>query len=108
MSSELPPFSGNGASRPGILVIEGPLTVCDVPRLCERVRTLLCDADATVVVCDVHALAADALTIETLARMQLTARRLGRTIRIQRASDELDRLLAFVGLDEVLVGDAAS
>ena len=53
-------------------------------------------------------LAADAVTIEALARLQLTARRLGRRITLRRVSPDLDRLVSFVGLADVLpaCGDA--
>ncbi len=89
----------------GILVIEGPVSVADVPRLCERLRALLAHSDVKVVVCDVGTLAADAVTIEALARLQLTARRHGRRIKLKRTSCDLDRLLEFAGLDEVLPSD---
>ena len=65
-------------------------------------RDVLERSDAGVVVCDVRALRADATTIEALARLQLTARRLGRRIRLLRASPDLDRLVSFVGLADVL------
>jgi ABC-type transporter Mla MlaB component len=86
----------------GILEIDGPVAVADVARLCDRLRALVAHSDAEVVVCDVSTLAADAVTIEALARLQLTARRLGRRIRLQRTSYDLDRLLEFAGLDDVL------
>ncbi len=86
----------------GILVIDGPIAAADVPRLCDRLRAVLAASDAAVVVCDVGTLAADATTIEALARLQLTARRLGRRIKLQRTSGDLDRLLEFAGLDEIL------
>jgi ABC-type transporter Mla MlaB component len=85
-----------------VLLIDGPVAAADVPRLCERLRALLRASDLDIVVCDAGTLAADAATIEALARLQLTARRLGRRIRLQRVPCELGRLLAFVGLDEVL------
>jgi ABC-type transporter Mla MlaB component len=86
----------------GILVIDGPVAAADVPLLCERLRAVLRRGDTEVVVCDVGTLAADASTIEALARLQLTARELGRRIRLQRTSHDLDRLLEFAGLDDVL------
>src|ERR1044072_5531414 len=89
-------------SHTGILVIDGPVDASDVPRLCSRLCAVLRDCDAEVVVCDVRTLAADAITLEALARLQLTARILGRGIRLQRASPDLGRLVAFVGLDDVL------
>ena len=48
------------------------------------------------------ALDSDALTIDALARLQLSSRRVGLEVRLRHASNELQELLAFVGLDEVL------
>ncbi len=87
---------------PGVLVIDGPVAVADVPVLCARLRALLLSAGEADVVVDVRTLAADAVTIEALARLQLTARRLGRRITLRRVSTDLDRLVSFAGLAEVL------
>ena len=87
--------------RSPVLVITGSGTR-DVPRLCERLRVLLTSSDAEVVICDVGALRADAVTVEALARLQLTAYRFGRQIRLDRVSRELDQLLSLVGLADVL------
>ncbi len=87
-----------------VLVIAAPIGAEDVPRLCERLRVLLVQSDARVVFCDVRALAADARTVDALARLQLTARRLGCRIRLQRASPELRDLLRLVGLAECTTG----
>jgi hypothetical protein len=51
---------------------------------------------------DAGALAADTHAVEALARLQLDARRRGRTARVQGASSELQELLAFCGLSFVL------
>ena len=85
------------------------MAVADVPLLCARLRALLSAGTADIVV-DVRTLAADAVTIEALARLQLTARRLGRRISLRRPSPDLDRLVSFVGLADVLptCGDATS
>ena len=56
-------------------------------------RTILCDASA---------LDPGAATIDALARLQLGSRRAGLELRLRHASGELQKLLAFVGLDEVL------
>lgn len=85
-----------------MLVIDAPVAAGDVPRLCARLGDMLRCSDADVVVCDVRTVAADAATIEALARLQLTARRLGRRIRFLQASPDLDRLVSFVGLADVL------
>jgi anti-anti-sigma regulatory factor len=54
------------------------------------------------IVVDVGACAADAVTLDVLARLQLAARRLGRHVRLRGASDDLRRLIAFAGLDDAL------
>jgi anti-anti-sigma regulatory factor len=55
------------------------------------------------IVCDLSALrGADAETIDLLARLQLAARRHGRTLRFLHASPALQDLIAFVGLEAVL------
>jgi ABC-type transporter Mla MlaB component len=85
-----------------VLVIAGPVRCADVPALCARVAAWLEDGGARIVVCDVAALGRpDAGTVGALARLQLTARRLGGRIRLRHASPELRELLSFLGLDEV-------
>jgi hypothetical protein len=59
-------------------------------------------ARPSTIVCDVGAFPADAYTIDTLARLQLRLRRLGRQLRLRHASGELEALIAFVGLRDVL------
>ena len=86
----------------GLLVIGGPLACGDVAALCDRLRAVLSASDASVVVCDVGALPANARTIEALARLQLTARRLQCRIRLRRVSAELEQLLRFAGLADVV------
>jgi hypothetical protein len=54
------------------------------------------------IVCDVGALAPDAVTIETLARLQLEARRGGVEMRLRNVSLELGSLLELAGLRDVL------
>jgi anti-anti-sigma regulatory factor len=54
------------------------------------------------IVCDASDLDADAAAVDALARLRLTARRLGCRFRLRNATDELRELLAFVGLAEVL------
>jgi ABC-type transporter Mla MlaB component len=92
-----------------VLLLEGPIARADVTSLCERVRVLLQGCDADLVVCDVGALVEpDAVTVDVLARLQLTARRLGRQVRLRDACGELRDLLALVGLgDVVLCGGSA-
>ena len=48
------------------------------------------------------ALDPDAVTIDALARLQLSSRRIGWELRLRHASRELRELLTFVGFDGVL------
>ncbi len=52
--------------------------------------------------CDVDGVAADAVTVDALARLQLAARRHGCRVELRHASDELRNLVAFMGLQDVL------
>ncbi len=59
--------------------------------------------DADVIVCDVGALVnPDASTVDALARLALTARRLGCQVWLRNASSELRELLSLVGLGDVV------
>jgi len=60
----------------------------------------------STIVCDVGALAPDAAAVDALARLQLTARRLGYEIRLRDPSVDLQDLLDFVGLRDVLCVEA--
>jgi ABC-type transporter Mla MlaB component len=88
--------------------MSGPVARDAIPAMCERARRLLQGCDAGPVACDVGALAEpDAVTIDALARLQLTARRLGRRVELRSACEELEDLLTLTGLLGVLtVGGA--
>ena len=60
------------------------------------------DPDPDIIVCDVSAWEADLVTIEILARLRLTAQRFGCGLRLRGASCELQRMVAFCGLCDVL------
>jgi hypothetical protein len=51
---------------------------------------------------DVADLPANVVTVDTLARLQLAARRDGYTLRLRNASAELVELIALLGLRDVL------
>jgi ABC-type transporter Mla MlaB component len=92
-----------------VVVMEGPIERADVAELCERVRLLLASSNAKLVICDVRALTKpDAATVDALARLQLTARRLGSQVRLRHACGALQDLLALVGLSEVVPLSPAS
>ena len=85
-----------------VLVVAGPLTPSSIPGLCASLHQLEGRPGDTVV-CDLSTLGgSDAGTVDALARLQLTARRLGRQIRLRHASSELQELLVLMGLREVL------
>ena len=109
MAPDESPAAPNKAERPALrptaagLTIRGRIDRTDVAGLCDRARPFLEAADAEVIVCDVGALVEpDASAIDALARMQLAARRLGRRICLSHASNELQYLIALMGLREVV------
>ena len=87
---------------PPVWVIAGPLAGGDTAPLCEHLREVLATTRAAIVICDVGGLEADIATVNALARLQLTARRLGRRIELRGGTPELAQLLGFVGLADVL------
>jgi len=85
------------------LVLRGPIARGDIPALCERVREVLERGGAGPVIFDISDLVRpDAVTVDALARLQLTALRLGRRITLRNACGEVQDLLALVGLVELL------
>lgn len=84
-----------------VLVISGPVASDQVVPLCGRVTSLLERSDADLVVCDVGALDdPDAATVDLVARLQLSARRLDRKVRLLDACGELQDLIELTGLSE--------
>ena len=81
----------------------------DIPGLCERARACLGATNGSRLACDVGGISKpDAVTIDALARIQLTARRLGRQATLRRASVELRDLIRFMGLRDVLILSGSS
>ena len=93
---------GGRAPQTVEFAVRGPIAREDLPGLCKRVCALLSESGADVALCDVAAVEPDAVTIDALARLQLAARRYGCQVRLRRASDELRKLVAFMGLADVL------
>lgn len=74
-----------------------------IPALCERLAEQVRNRRATRVVCDVGAITEpDAVVLAALARLRLTARRLGCRLELDRVQPRLRELIAFAGLDQVL------
>lgn len=98
------PFPADLASAQIQLGMTGRIDRADIPGLCAHARFLLADDAADQLVCDVAAiLVPDAVTVDALARLQLTALRLGRQVRVEHASAELRGLLAFMGLSDAVL-----
>ena len=82
--------------------ISGPITRADLPGLCDRVCGLLGESGADLVLCDVHGVEPNAVTVDALARLQLAARRHGCRVRLCSTSKALRDLVSFMGLTDVL------
>jgi hypothetical protein len=81
------------------LTLPAALRPGDVRELCERARDLAEEGDAGILECDVADVGVpDLITVEALARVELTAGRQGSGIRLRGASVELLELLALCGL----------
>ena len=85
-------------------MVRGPVKPEDVVRLCDVGRALIeagqVDGD---LVCDVRALTdPDAVALDAVARLRLTARRSGRRLVLLHAATELVELLDLVGMTELL------
>jgi ABC-type transporter Mla MlaB component len=86
-----------------ILDLQGPVARAAVPDLCERLRLLLATGDVDLVTVEVGALTEpDAAAVDALARLQLTARRSGSSIRLRHTRAKLRDLLVLTGLSEEL------
>ena len=103
-SDESPPITASDPTDPGFEVgLPGHIDRAEIPWLCVRLQVLAASVAADRLVCDVGAIGEpDAVTVDALARLQLTARRSGREIGIRHASRELEELLDFTGLAEVI------
>jgi ABC-type transporter Mla MlaB component len=100
-----PPTTPSARQPPSsiVLVISAQVANDEVVALCERVRGLLERSESDLVICDVGALDdPDAATIDLVARLQLTDRRLGRQVRLLDACGELQDLIELTGLSEFL------
>ena len=94
----------------GLLPVVWPLgpvlTRADIPALCDQLSVVVRYGGVRLVLCDVSGVILhDAVLVETLLRLQLTARRFGGRIRVHRPSPQLLDLLAATGLKTVLTGE---
>ena len=86
-----------------VVVLTGAIDASEVARVCASVRSALVAGDVDLIVCDVGEVTdPDVSTVDALARLQLTVRRLGREVRLRHASSDLRRLAELLGLCDVL------
>jgi ABC-type transporter Mla MlaB component len=82
-----------------VVIVDGRIARDDAPDLCAKLTELLNNSDAERVVCDVGALVnPDIGTVDVLARLALTARRLGCQVQLRHARPRLQNLVGLVGL----------
>jgi hypothetical protein len=90
------------APRTVVFPLDARTSRTDLPALCERLSALLERTGAHVAICDVSRAEADAVTVDAVAQLRLTALRLGRSPQLRGASSELAGLRAFMGLRDTL------
>lgn len=82
--------------------LAAPADAHTIAALCRSVRLALEETDDVVLVCDLRmATTPDVTLLDALARMQLTARRVGGSIQLRHACPQLQELLRLTGLTEV-------
>ncbi|MBA2263646.1 MAG: STAS domain-containing protein [Chloroflexi bacterium] len=90
-----------GRSAVKTVIIGAPRATADIVELGNHIRLLPEARSADPVVCDVGELTdVDCGTVDALARLQLTAQRLGRGVCLRRISPELHDLLLLAGLSD--------
>ncbi|ARQ69299.1 STAS domain-containing protein [Streptomyces marincola] len=89
-----------------VFVVPGPVVRSEVQVLCDRLTGMVRGSGARDVVVDLGEVrGTDPATVEAVARLRLTAARLGCRVRFVRVSPGLQVLLGWLGLGEA-VGQA--
>jgi ABC-type transporter Mla MlaB component len=84
-------------------VVRGPIARPDLPGLCVRLRGEITSHNARCALCEVGGLGADAVAVDALARLRITARRCGCVFQPRGWSRKLGDLVALMGLQEILL-----
>ena len=93
---------------PIVIVLSNSIARADIPELCERARKRLEHGTGRVVICDAGAVTTpDAVAVDAVARLQLTAKRVGCELRLRHACAELEELIALAGLTDVVPVDSS-
>jgi anti-anti-sigma regulatory factor len=81
----------------------GTIERSDISLICRKVRAAIEETNADSVTFDMAALVhTDVVVVEALARLQLTLRRMGCTLKLKNVRPHLKELVGFVGLEGVL------
>ena len=87
-----------------VLHVRGPLSRSDLPGLYARICGELQTRRSNLVICDVGpTVAADAVAVDAVARLQLAGKRLGCRIQFRHVDPDLQVLLAMLGLADVVL-----
>lgn len=96
-------LQARGTSSATVMTIRGPIDRESLEDVCVRAGLLLGQTDSHPVICDVGGVVApDAVAVDGLARLQLTARRLGLEMKLRGVPAHLQELLELTGLEGVL------
>jgi ABC-type transporter Mla MlaB component len=96
------------AAEPPVFQIPGPLRREDLPALYNRACRQFSALRGDLIIVDVAGVAADAVAVDALARLQLAARRHGCRVAIQAAHADLCDLIGLMGLSEVFLSPDAA
>jgi anti-anti-sigma regulatory factor len=88
-----------------VLALCGRLERDRMSGFCARVRVLIDESRAGVVICDVAAVYPDAVAMDLLGRLRLAVLRAGCAFQVRGLPRELHELLEECGLDEIVVDD---
>jgi ABC-type transporter Mla MlaB component len=91
------------AAEPPVFHIPGPLRREDLPALYTRACVQFSALRGDLIIIDVTGVAADAVSVDALARLQLAARRHGCRVILRGTGADLRDLIALMGLDQILV-----
>jgi ABC-type transporter Mla MlaB component len=91
------------APEPPVFRIHGPLHRTDLPGLYRRACAQLQRAGGQSLQVEIDGIAADAVAVDALARLELAARRHGCRVTLTGAGCELRELIELVGLRELLL-----
>jgi ABC-type transporter Mla MlaB component len=89
--------------EPQVFRIHGPLDRTDLPGLYQRACVQLRRVAGQALEVEVEGIAADAVAVDALARLELAARRHGCRVTLRGAGRELRDLIELVGLRDLFL-----